>query len=109
LSRTPEDFNAADKGSLYYLFVSMMNYHAYMNALRNEINFAFIQNSLSVGTIQEILKLPNGKADEPLNIFAILSGATAVAVAIPINPAWQGATAAASGVFAIAGELAPQP
>jgi hypothetical protein len=87
----------------------MMNYHAYMNALRNEINFAFIQNSLSVGTIQEILKLPNGKADEPLNIFAILSGATAVAVAIPINPAWQGATAAASGVFAIAGELAPQP
>ena len=109
LSRAPDDFNAIGKGSLYYLFVSMMNYHAYMKALRNEMNFAFIQSSLSVGTIQEILKLPDGKADESLNIFAILSGATAVAAAVPLNPAWQGATAAASGVFAIAGELAPQP
>jgi hypothetical protein len=105
----PDDFNAAGKGSLYYLFVSMMNYHTYMKALRNEMNFAFIQNSLSVGTIQEILQLPDGKADEPLNIFAILSGASAVAAAIPGNPALQGGAAAASGVFAIVGELAPQP
>jgi hypothetical protein len=104
-----EDFNAIDKGSLYYLFISMTNFHTYMVALRNEMNFAFVQNSLSVSTIQEILQLPDGKADEPLNIFNILSGTAATAAAIPLNPAWQGAASAASGIFAIVGEIAPQP
>ena len=105
----PEEFNAIDKGSLYYLFLSMQNFHRYMAALRTEMIFGFVENSLSIGTIQEILPLPNGKADEPLNIFTILSGASAVVAAVPGNPGLQGASAAASGVFALAGELAPQP
>jgi len=51
----------------------MQNFHRYMRALRTEMIFGFIENSLSVGTIQEILQLPNGETDEPLNIFAIFS------------------------------------
>lgn len=109
LSRAPEDFNAIGKGSLYYLFVSMEHFHTYMAALRYELNLGFVENKLNVGTIQAILQLPDGKADEPLNIFAILSGAAAVVAAVPGNPAAQGASAAASGVFALIGELAPQP
>jgi hypothetical protein len=87
----------------------MQNFHRYMRALRTEMIFGFIENSLSVGTIQEILQLPDGETDEPLNIFAIFSGAAAIVAAVPGNPAVQGASAAASGVFALAGELAPQP
>lgn len=84
-----------------------MNYHSYMKTLRTEMNIAFIQNSLSVATIQEILQLPDGKSDKPINIFAILSGGASAAGAIPGNAAWAAATTAFSAVFSLAGELAP--
>lgn len=108
LSRAPAEFNAIDKGSLYYLFISMKTFHAYMQALHNNVRLSFMENKINAPDILGSLSLPDGTADEPVNIFNIISGATGVAAAIPGNPAWQGATAVVSGVFGLAGELAPK-
>jgi hypothetical protein len=108
LSRTPEDFNAIGKGSLYYLFLSMIQFHAYIGEMRTSMGYLFDQIERSVGTIQQILQLPDGKSDKPLNIFTILGSASTLAAAVPGNPGWQGAMAAAAGVFGLTSELAPK-
>jgi len=105
--RTLEAFNAIDKGSLYYLFLSMTQFHTYMAEMSNSMETMFSQIGRTVDTIQEILQLPNGESEEPLNIWGILGVAADLAGAVPGNPAWQGATAAASGVFGLLSELAP--
>lgn len=104
----PDQFNAIDKGSLYYLFLSMKSFHRYMRSMSDEMEKMFSQISLSVETIQEILQLPDGESEEPLNIWGILGTAADLASIVPGNPAWQGATAAASSVFGLLEEFAPE-
>jgi hypothetical protein len=86
----------------------MEAFHRYMSALADDMKGGLDLIENNVPRIQQILQLPDGKSDEPLNIFPILSGASAIAAAVPSGPHLQGAAAAASGVFALAGELAPK-
>jgi hypothetical protein len=86
----------------------MEKFHLYMSTLADEMEKGLDLIENNVPRMQQILQLPNGKADEPLNIFPILSAAAAIAAAVPSGPHLQGAAAAASGVLALAGELAPK-
>lgn len=87
----------------------MKNFHTYMKALKDDSNVAFVQNSLSVSEIVQILNLSDGEAEETLNIFAIMSGAAGIGSSLAgANPAAAGALSAASGVFSLLGELAPK-
>lgn len=106
-----EKFNAVDKGGLYYLFVSMRNYHNYMKALKSDMNDNFLRNAVSVSRIMEILNLPDGEQDDSPNIIAILSGAAGIASSVAgISTAGfatplAGSVGALSGVFSILGNV----
>lgn len=69
---------------------------------------AFTQAS-QVGIIREMLNLPDGKAEEPINFFALLSGAASIGSTAATNPAHSGGLAALSGVFSLLNEVMPKP
>lgn len=106
-----EKFNAVDKGGLYYLFLSMRNYHNYMKALKSDKNDNFLRNAVSVSSIMEILNLPDGEEDDSPNIIAILSSAAGIASSVAgVSTAGfatplAGSVGALSGVFGILGNV----
>lgn len=103
------DFNDIGKGGLYYLYVSMANFHQYMDSLQKEFLAAGFTSAQQIGRMSQSLHLPDGKQQgKKINIFAILSGAASIASGLP-NKAVAGPFAALSGVFTIAAETAPDP
>ena len=102
-------YNAIGKGGLFYLFKSLQNFHTYMNALKLKMLENAFTSSTQVGVMRDILSLPDGKAEEPINYFSLLSGAAAIGSEVARNPAYSGGLSALSGVFGLLNEAMPKP
>jgi hypothetical protein len=102
-------YNAQGKGGLFYLFKSLQNFHTYMAALKLKMLESAFTSGTQVGVIRQILSLSDGKAEEPINFFALLSGAASIGSIAASNPAYSGGLSALSGVFGLLNEAVPRP
>ncbi|OQO10077.1 hypothetical protein B0A48_04433 [Cryoendolithus antarcticus] len=105
-----EDFNAVGKGGLYYMYESMQNLHAFSKAYKTKLNEAAFGTAQQVGNMAKDLKLPDGEADTPLDIFAILSGAASIGSALTAaNPLVAGGFGVISGALGALGQFQLKP
>ncbi|KAK5739053.1 hypothetical protein LTR17_005571 [Elasticomyces elasticus] len=103
-------FNAVDKGGLYYLYKSMENFHSFAKAYKDKLDRAAFSTAQEVGDMAEWLALPDGEADEPLDIFGIVSGAASIGSLLSsANPAVAGAFDLVSGAADLLGNFQPKP
>jgi hypothetical protein len=80
-----------------------------MAALKLKMLESAFTSGTQVGVIRQILSLPDGKAEEPINFFALLSGAASIGSVAASNPAYSGGLSALSGVFGLLNEAMPKP
>ena len=80
-----------------------------MAALKLKMLESAFTSGTQVGVIRQILSLPDGKAEEPINFFALLSGAASIGSVAASNPAYSGGLSALSGVFGLLNEAVPRP
>ena len=105
LNRTCGDFNKIGKGALYYLFVSLANFHKFIKGYRTRY---FEESFLASMKIEEIAtKLGiRDPIEEPegFDIFGLLSGALGIAGGFVPNPAVAGAMGVMTGVIDMLGD-----
>lgn len=102
-----DQLNAIDKGGLYYLFISLEKFHAYMTKLDVELSRKLFEGAMQVGEIQQILNIPSGEASATKpDVFGILGSAAGLVGGFsgPLGP-YLGA---ASGIFGIMSTYGPQ-
>ena len=80
-----------------------------MAALKLKMLESAFTSGTQVGVIRQILSLHDGKAEEPINFFALLSGAASIGSVAASNPAYSGGLSALSGVFGLLNEAMPKP
>jgi hypothetical protein len=108
LISTIADFNELKLGGLYYLFVSLKNFHSYMRGLHGRFQDEAFLSSLSLSGMKTELKIPDGTKDaEPVDQWALLGGAFSIGAAGlgVLNPAAGATLGAVSGVFQVISTL----
>jgi hypothetical protein len=97
------DFNAIGKGGLFYLFVSMKNFHGFMKEMRSRFFEASFIAGLQVGKMRQDLKIPDGEStDNPIDAWAMLgAGFTIASGSSGAFPAASGISAVGAGVMSI--------
>jgi len=105
LNRSCGDFNKIGKGALYYLFVSLANFHKFMKGYRTRYFEESFLASLKIEEIATKLGIRE-PIEEPkeFDIFGMLSGALGIAGGFVPNPAVAGAMGVMTGVIDMLGD-----
>ncbi|KAH8587655.1 hypothetical protein B0O99DRAFT_641003 [Bisporella sp. PMI_857] len=104
------DFNNIGKGGLYYLFISMRNFHSFMSEFRDRLVVGNFIKTLALDDMKANLNI-SGQSQEPFNVFGLLSSALGIGSALAgANPIASGALGAMSGIMSILGDVTtPEP
>ncbi|KAK7438834.1 hypothetical protein Landi51_11481 [Colletotrichum acutatum] len=97
---TCDDFNAIDKGGLWYLFQSMAAFHSFMSQLSIEFDQSIGITSDQIGTMRQLLGIKSGAPKAPLDLASILGAAFSIGSALATPAAAVGGPLAGiSGVM----------
>ena len=102
-NRECKHFNEIGKGGLYYLFVSLRNFHNFMAATRETYFEKTFVASLEVGNMATTLKINKLSDAEGFDVFGMLSSAMGIAGAVS-GPVGAGALGVMGGIMDMLGD-----
>ena len=102
-NRECKHFNEIGKGGLYYLFVSLRNFHNFMAATRETYFEKTFVASLEVGNMATTLKINKLPDAEGFDVFGMLSSAMGIAGAVS-GPVGAGALGVMGGIMDMLGD-----
>ncbi|KAK3312600.1 hypothetical protein B0H66DRAFT_607663 [Apodospora peruviana] len=103
-----EDFNAIKKGGLYYLFVSMINFHAYMAELKSRFNEDTFLAAMDIDQIHTDLKFSGDSKSTQTRVAIINAFAGAASMGSGLTAAFPpiaAGLAVLAGIFVILGAI----